>query len=100
MRDRNVDSSRERSSRNGVTSAVPQPVNNISTSKEDFAEFVEALAVRYPLCRFQRATGEAFSAAGGVAQSDGVGRGIEADLVSAGMRAGTIGCHVYWTRVT
>src|ERR1017187_4645234 len=65
----------------------------------DLAELVETLFTNYPLGGFQRAPGEAFAAARGVAERDGVGRAIEADLVGAGYRAGAICAHVDMARI-
>ena len=52
-------------------------------AKQNVAELVKPLLAHNPLCRFQRAACESFAAARGVAQRDGVGGGIEADLVRA-----------------
>src|ERR1700735_2323651 len=67
---------------------------NPSGSKENVAKLVESFAPDNPLCRFQSAPGEAFPAPCSVSQSDGVGRGIETNLVRARMRAGAAGTGV------
>ena len=56
------------------------------SEQSSLTEFVQALFAVDPLRGLQRAAGEAFAAAGGVAQRDRVRRRIEADLVRAGMR--------------
>src|SRR5580704_4725599 len=71
-----------------------------SGSKENVAEFVESFAPYNPFCRFQSTPGEAFPAPCGVTQRDGVSGGIEANLMSARMRAGATGTGVNITRVT
>src|SRR5579883_415544 len=65
----------------------------MSASKEDVAEFVESTAPDNPLCRFQSAPGEAFAAARGVAERDGIGGGVKADLVRARVCARPIGAN-------
>src|SRR5689334_12934860 len=77
-RERSVGSSREKSFLNGVTNAVPHPVNmyhllNLTRRLGGlrYGEFVESFFADDPLRGFQCASGEAFAAAGGVAQSDG-----------------------------
>src|ERR1700677_4449203 len=72
----------------------------MSTSKENVAKFVESFAPYNPLCRFQSAPGEAFPAARGVAQRDGIGGGIEAYLVRARMGYGATGGGVDIARVS
>src|SRR5215470_5078711 len=52
-----------------------------------------------PLRGLQRSSGEAFAASCRVAEGDGIGGGIEADLVSARDRAGSIGPDVDGTRI-
>ena len=46
---------------------------------------MHALLSDDPLRSMQRAAGETFAAARGVAQRDGIGGGIEADLVRSGI---------------
>src|SRR5580704_14765053 len=58
------------------------------------AEFVETFLTDDPLRGFQGAARETFAAARGVPQGDGVGSGIEADFVGAGMRTGATGGYI------
>src|ERR1035437_10382420 len=68
-------------------------------SKLNLAKFVKAFFAYNPLSGFQRAPGEAFPAARGVAQRDGVRPAIEANFVSTGNRAGAICAHVDGARI-
>src|ERR1039458_5977953 len=68
-------------------------------SKLNLAKFVKAFFAYNPLGGFQRAPGEAFPAARRVAERDGVGPAIEADLVNAGNCAGPICTHVDGARI-
>src|ERR1035437_864401 len=65
----------------------------------NLAELVETLLANNPLRRFERAPGEAFPAARGVAERDGIRSAVEADLVSARNGAGAIGRHVDGARI-
>src|ERR1017187_4820559 len=65
----------------------------------NLAKFVETLLAYNPIGGFQRAPGEAFPAARGVAERDGVRSTVEADLVSARNSAGAIGRHVDGARI-
>src|SRR5674476_140665 len=67
--------------------------------KLNLAKLVETLLAYDPLGGLQRAPGEAFPAARGVAKRDGVGPAIESDLVSTGNGAGTIRSHVDVARI-
>src|ERR1017187_4285848 len=65
----------------------------------NLAELVQALLIYNPIGGFQRAPGEAFPAARGVAERDGVRPAIEADLVGARNGAGAIGSYVDMARI-
>ena len=52
--------------------------------EKNISELVKTLLAHHPLRGLQRAARETFPAARGVAQSDGIGRRIESDLVRAG----------------
>src|ERR1039458_1816116 len=65
----------------------------------NLAELVETLLTNNPLGRFQRAPGEAFPAARGVAERDGISPTVEADFVGAWNGAGAIGSHVDGARI-
>ena len=53
--------------------------------------FIKTLPADDPLCRLQRPTRETFAAAGGVAERDRVGGGIETDFVRPGVGSGAAG---------
>src|SRR5215470_10771361 len=67
--------------------------------KFNCAEFMKPLLPYHPLRGLQRSSGESFAASCRVAEGDGIGGGIEADLVSARDRAGSIGPDVDGTRI-
>src|SRR5580658_10283704 len=100
-------SSSERSLRNGVMSAVPQPWNIGFTSllliyplgKQYVGEFEHALFADNPLCSFQGAACEAFAAARGMTERDGVGRRIEADFMRPRMPARATAAHIDGARI-
>ena len=69
-------------------------VPRLLRSKKNLLESVNAFAAWYPLCRLQCSLRETFTAAGHVTQCDGIGRGIETNLVSAGMFARAAGTRV------
>src|SRR5271169_2502644 len=123
---RSVDSSSEPSRQNGVTSAVPVPVNmvflllwlNVVLPKstwrpkgrryedpstqfaEDLLKFVEPFSAGDPARCLQSAARKTFAAVRCVAQRDGIGSGIETDFVRTGNRAGAIRAEADWPRVT
>src|SRR5882672_6426995 len=110
---RRVASSSEPSARNGVTRAVPVPVNivfllaclNINCRKprrrfqkdpsaqfrEDLAKFEYTALAGDPARGLQRTAGKTFTAARRVAQRDAVGRGVKTNFVCSGMCACAIG---------
>src|SRR5215467_7757157 len=103
-RRRSVASSRERSRWNGVTNAVPHPVNMYHLlwrrgRAGRRAPLIKTLFADNPLRGFQRASGEAFAAAGGVAERDGISGTVESDLVGAWDGAGTVAAHVDVARI-
>src|SRR5664279_4177600 len=65
----------------------------------NLAELVQALLIYNPIGGFQRAPGEAFPTARGVAERNGVRSAVESDLVSAGNCARTVGAHVDGARI-
>jgi hypothetical protein len=58
--------------------------------EQNFTKLVDALLAGHPLRRLQGSSGKPFTAPGCVPHRDGIRAGIEADLVSAGMRTGPI----------
>ena len=100
---RSVSSSSEKSFRNGVTIAVPHPVNPRNMAaylflifdsggaclrvvrKNHVSKFVQPALADHPLRRFQRAARETFAAARRVPQRDGVRRRVKSDFVCAGI---------------
>src|ERR1017187_10236218 len=65
----------------------------------NLAELVQALLIYNPIGGFQRAPGEAFPAARGVAKRDGVRPAVEADFVGAWNGAGATCTHVDMARI-
>src|SRR3984885_9817619 len=91
---RSAFSSSERSRQNGVTSAVPHPVNIRSSLPTTLLQLVhnlpkieEAFLAGHPSRRAQRTAGKSFTAARGVADRNRIGSGIDANLVRSGIRA-------------
>src|SRR5580698_294645 len=104
---RSAFSSSERSRRNGVTSAVPHPVNIRSSLPTTLLQLVhnlpkieEAFLAGHPSRRAQRTAGKSFAAARGVADRNRIGDGVEANLVRSGIRAGTAAAGVNRSGVT
>src|SRR5262249_50306964 len=114
-RRRSVVSSNARSRVNGVTKAVPHPVNMYHLLVEGrgpgvggrgpgllyyFPKFVKALLAYYPTRRLECAAGKSLAAAGRVSQRNCISGGIETDLVCTGMSPGAVGIGVDGARVS
>src|SRR5271156_674399 len=91
---RSAFSSSERSWRNGVTIAVPHPVNISPSLASTLLQLVhnlpkieKAFLAGHPAGRAQGSARKSLAAARGMADGDRIGRGIEAYLVRSGMRA-------------